>query len=84
MALRRSHPRRYFEIDWAPPGKSEEKIMFRGVDPVSYSKITNFIFSEAIPDEAGAMQALSRERWSLSPVSLLKNMGLRQGTQSNW
>lgn len=72
-------PSRYFEIEWAPPGKSEEKIMFRGVDPVSYSKITNFIFSEAIPDEAGAMDALARGEVVFISSVIAEKYGLEAG-----
>jgi putative ABC transport system permease protein len=52
-------PSRYFEVEWLPPGQKAEKVMFRSVDPASYNRVTYFVFSEALPDEAGAMQTLA-------------------------
>jgi putative ABC transport system permease protein len=72
-------PSRYFEIDWVPPGQSQEKIMFRGVDPVSYSQITNFIFSEAIPDESGAMKALADGEAVFISSVIAEKYGLKAG-----
>jgi putative ABC transport system permease protein len=72
-------PSRYFEVDWVPPGQSQEKIMFRGVDPVSYSQITNFIFSEAIPDEAGAMDVLANGEAVFISSVIAEKYGLKAG-----
>ena len=72
-------PSRYFEIEWVPPGQSQEKIMFRGIDPASYSQITNFIFSEAIPDEAGAMDALAKGEAVFISSVIAEKYGLEAG-----
>ncbi len=52
-------PNRYFEIEWINQKGDREQIMFRAVDPVSYSQITRFIFSQVAQDENTAMQALA-------------------------
>lgn len=52
-------PNRYFEVEWLVASGEREKVMFRALDAASYSQVTHFIFSQALPDEAGAMQALA-------------------------
>ncbi len=84
-------PNRYFEIEWLAGSGKREKVMFRAVDPASYSRITRFIFSQAEPDESGAMQALQKggvvfissvisEKYGIQPgdfVYLVTQLGLR-------
>ena len=82
-------PSRYFEIDFINPSGEREKIMFHAIDPATYNRITHFIFSQALPDEHGAMQALANggtvfissviaEKYDLVPgdtVQIMTNLG---------
>lgn len=52
-------PSRYFEIEWITPSGVQEKIQFRAIDPPSYNQVTNFIYSQAEPDEQGALERLA-------------------------
>lgn len=72
-------PSRYFEIEWLPPGQETEKIMLRAVDPASYNRVTHFVFSEALPDEAGAMQALAAGDSVFISSVIAEKYGLKTG-----
>ncbi len=76
-------PNRYFEIEWVPKSGIREKMMFRAVDPISYSKITNFIFSQALPDEVGAMQALVNGEVVFISSVIAEKYGIQPGDSVN-
>ncbi|MCU0520855.1 MAG: ABC transporter permease [Anaerolineae bacterium] len=52
-------PVRYFEVDWVKPEGDVEKITFMAVDPASHAQVTSFVYTEAVPDEVGALRQLA-------------------------
>lgn len=52
-------PIRYLDVKWKLADGSEESITFMAVDPVSYSKVTSFVFSGDNVDPAQALRRLS-------------------------
>lgn len=52
-------PIRYLPVDWRIPDGSSESINIMAVDPISYTKVTNFVFSDSKIDPKIALQALS-------------------------
>ncbi len=74
-------PVRYFEVDWAKPNGEVESITYMAVDPASHARVTSFVYTEALPDEAGALRRLaSGDAVFLSSV-LAERSGLRAGDQ---
>jgi putative ABC transport system permease protein len=72
-------PSRYFEIEWLTPDGQSEKVMFRAIEPASYSQITSFIFSQALPNEQAALEKLSQgENVFISSV-IAEKYGLNAG-----
>ncbi len=52
-------PVRYFEVDWVAPSGEQERITFMAVDAASHRRVTAFVYAEAVPNEAGALQRLA-------------------------
>jgi putative ABC transport system permease protein len=48
-------PVRYFEAEWRTPSQDWEKVNFMAFDPVSYSEVTSFVFSQSTPDSLARM-----------------------------
>jgi putative ABC transport system permease protein len=72
-------PSRYFEIEWAPEGDKREKVMFRAIDPASYSRITSFIFSQALPNAQGALEQLAKGDSVFISSVIAEKYGLKAG-----
>jgi putative ABC transport system permease protein len=85
-------PVRYFDVEWSKPLGGQEKITFMAVDPASYNQVTSFVYIQAFPSEAVALQQLSQgdtvfissvmaEKYSIQPgdaITLLTRTGKRQ------
>jgi putative ABC transport system permease protein len=73
-------PVRYFEVDWRLPDRNWEKVNFMAFDPVSYSQVTNFVFSQAYPDSLDRMSrgghvfisTVIAEKYALAPGDQLQ------------
>jgi putative ABC transport system permease protein len=74
-------PARYFEIEWIQPNGSQEKVMFHAIEPASYSQITTFIFSQALPDSQGAMRLLAEGDAIFISSVIAEKTGLKAGDQ---
>ena len=72
-------PSRYFEIEWKPEGGKREKVMFRAIDPASYSRITSFIFSQAVPNAQGALEQLAKSNTVFISSVIAEKYGLQAG-----
>ena len=75
-------PSRYFEIEWLLPNGNQEKVMFRAVEPFSYSQIASFIFSQALPDAQSAMQQLSDGDTIFISSVIAEKYGLQAGDEA--
>ena len=68
-------PVRYFEVEWRMPGKDWEKVNFMAFDPVTYSEVTSFVFSQSTPDSLARMakgghvfiSSVIAEKYGLAP-----------------
>jgi putative ABC transport system permease protein len=74
-------PSRYFEIEWLQPNGAQEKVMFHAVEPASYSQITSFIFSQALPDAQSAMQQLADGDTVFISSVIAEKTGLQAGDE---
>jgi putative ABC transport system permease protein len=72
-------PSRYFEIEWKPEGSKSEKAMFRAIDPASYTRITSFIFSQALPDAQSSLAALAQGDAVFISSVIAEKYGLKAG-----
>ncbi len=72
-------PSRYFEIEWKPAGGRREKVMFRAIDPASYTRITSFIFSQALPDAQGSLEQLAGGEAVFVSSVIAEKYGLKAG-----
>lgn len=72
-------PSRYFEIEWTPKNQKQEQVMFRAIDPPSYSQITSFIFSQAIPDAQGSLATLAQGEAVFISSVIAEKYGLNAG-----
>jgi putative ABC transport system permease protein len=53
-------PIRFVEIKWLRPDGTDEAVMFMGVDPEAYSRVTRFVFADKSTDEQAAMARLAK------------------------
>jgi putative ABC transport system permease protein len=74
-------PVRYFDVDWVTPASEEERISFMAFDPASYNQVTSFIFSQAMPDAAGSLQAVAAGGQVLISSVIAEKYGLEAGDQ---
>lgn len=51
-------PIRYLPVDWRLPDGKTESINIMAIDPVTYSRVTNFVFSSTEVEEETALQSL--------------------------
>jgi putative ABC transport system permease protein len=71
-------PVRYFEAEWRPPGQDWETVNFMAFDPVSYSQVTKFVFSQSTPD---SLDKLSRGGHVFISSVIAEKYGLAPGDQ---
>ena len=53
-------PVRYFEVEFRSDQGEDVKSMFMAFDPGPYTQVTNFVFSQAAPDEISALQQVAQ------------------------
>ncbi|HSQ27387.1 MAG TPA: FtsX-like permease family protein, partial [Anaerolineales bacterium] len=74
-------PVRYFETEWRPLNGESERISVMAIDPVSYSQVTNFQFSEPWVEPAIALGNLARGDAVFISSVLAEKFGLKPGDQ---
>jgi putative ABC transport system permease protein len=52
-------PIHYQEVDFLNPAGESEAITFMAIDPPTYARVTNFVFSDSTADQADAMSLLN-------------------------
>jgi putative ABC transport system permease protein len=72
-------PVRYFNVDWRTPAGDYETINFMAYNPVSYSQVTSFVFSENQADPAEVVRQLSQGNSILLSSVLAEKHGLKAG-----
>ncbi len=72
-------PIRFVEIKWLRPDGTDESLIFMGVDPVAYSRVTRFVFADKNTDEAAAMRRLDEGGAVFLSSVLSEKYGLKKG-----
>lgn len=76
-------PVRYFEIEWRTPDGIWEDLTFMALDPGSYSRVTTFLYSQAEPDEHGALIKLASGNAVFISSVLAEKYNLKPGNNIN-
>jgi putative ABC transport system permease protein len=71
-------PIRYLKIDWQTPNGTEE-IQFMGIEPVAYTRVTKFVFSESGVDVASVIARLQQGDAVLISSVLSEKYDLKPG-----
>jgi putative ABC transport system permease protein len=74
-------PVRYFEVTWLKPTGEREEITFMAVDPATYSQVTSFVYTEALPDEPTALRMLAGGDVVFLSSIMAERSGLRAGDE---
>ncbi len=69
-------PVRYFEAEWRVPGTDWETVNFMALDPASYSRVTNFVYSQSDPS---ALQKLATGGYVYISSVISEKSGLQPG-----
>ena len=72
-------PIRYFNVDWRTPGGDTQTINFMAFNPVSYSRVTSFVFSEDQVDVEEVIHRLNQGGSVLLSSVLAEKYGLTTG-----
>ncbi len=72
-------PIRFVEIKWIRPDGTDEPVVFMGVDPDAYSRVTRFVFADKSTDERAAMERLSQGGAVFLSTVLSEKHGLKVG-----
>jgi len=72
-------PIRFVEIKWIRPDGTDEPVVFMGVDPEAYSRVTRFVFADKSTDERAAMERLSQGGAVFLSTVLSEKHGLKVG-----
>lgn len=71
-------PIRYFTVDWRSP-EGEQEIDFMAIDPVAYTRVTRFVFSEDATNTADVVRRLQQGNAILVSSVLSEKYNLQTG-----
>ena len=71
-------PIRYFNVDWQSP-EGEEAINFMAIDPVAYTRVTRFVFSDDSTDTKSVVRRLQQGNAILVSSVLSEKYDLQPG-----
>ena len=69
---------RYFDVEWRQPGKDWETINFMAFDPVSYTRVTSFVFNQSNPE---SLNDIARGGYVFISSVIAEKHGLALGDQ---
>jgi len=72
-------PIRYLEITWQRTPNVEEKINFMAIDPISYTRVTRFVFDDPQTEAAKAVQDLNQGGKIFISNVIAEKYGLKEG-----
>ncbi len=74
-------PVNYFEVEWKSPSGEREKVAFMALDPVSYSNVTSFLYSQTEGDPQSALRQLASGNTVFIASVLAEKYDLKPGDQ---
>lgn len=83
-------PIRYFESQWRSPNAGDQSVTFMAVDPLQYSRVTRFVFSDSDIDKSSVLTQLAQGDSVFVSSVLAERYNLRIGdsmklrTVSGW
>ena len=72
-------PMRTLQVAWQKPDGVDEKLIFMGVDPDTYNKVTSFVFSDSQVDSQAAYRQLAGGKVVFISSVLAEKYGLGAG-----